>query len=788
MNNELRITGTHDNATYTKRYLLRVTYYALLTVIVLFTIFFLIPNSLFIIPVYAQEIQYSEFTSLLTSNSITVVNVKTPSQHFKPFDDFISGVDLWLDNPGGAGSATFELRRVVDAELLASKTVSIPSIPAVWRGQQFHVSFNSPTPVAATTIYKINVISSMSNLRLYYSDLVVVRQHNSTYSAGDTVLPAHLGLDSQNFAFQFALYEESETAQPIISNTTVTVSSPTNTNISFNANEPVDYRILFAPSGNALTSGTSFKNTYTQCGAGLRTCNASLTTAPNTTYDYELTAKDRWGNESAKNGTFTSLVSSSPTSTSPVPTLIITNEQVSSLTPNSATVSWTTNVAANSSMLLSISGTQGIVQTVLSVGDATFELEHTVSTGPILAPNTFYSAKLISFDSNGITKDATLTFTTPSVTQTSGPEPEPQTDATTTGATTTAAATATSSTSTTGTATGGESSSEITVDLSSSGGGGSSVTIMWSTPGSGSPSDGYRIDIFDTDNNLKLSISTDTNSVTVDDLAPGDYHAVVYKNEGGVFEKIADSITFSVPGVISPLSKRVRLYSIVIILFSLAGLSMAFVKLRKKKSGKKEDSSGSESGFSLIELLIATGIMVAIVTLVGVLGRDVTDVGVEFAQRFAVQQEIELTVKEMLSEIRATQPSNEGSYAIMQASTSTFAFYTDIGADGLVERVRYFLDDGTLKKGIITPSGSPLQYATSSEIISEVVQNIAVSTSSIFSYYDSNFSGTEAPLADPVIIADIRLIEINLAAQDITQAVPISSSIRVTPRNLRTNL
>lgn len=180
--------------------------------------------------------------------------------------------------------------------------------------------------------------------------------------------------------------------------------------------------------------------------------------------------------------------------------------------------------------------------------------------------------------------------------------------------------------------------------------------------------------------------------------------------------------------------------------------------------------------------------MVAIITIVGVFGRNVTDLGVEFTQRFGIQQEIELTTKEMLSEIRAAKPSNEGSYAILQASTSTLIFYTDIGADGLVEQVRYFLDNDILKKGVITPSGSPLQYATSSEIISEVVRNFAVSTSSIFSYYDENFSGTEPPLTDPVTIADIRMIEINLAAQDVTQVTPISSSIRVTPRNLRSNL
>jgi len=66
-----------------------------------------------------------------------------------------------------------------------------------------------------------------------------------------------------------------------------------------------------------------------------------------------------------------------------------------------------------------------------------------------------------------------------------------------------------------------------------------------------------------------------------------------------------------------------------------------------------------------------------------------------------------------------------------------------------------------------------------------VVHNVVVGTSTIFSYYDENFTGGEPPLTFPVTISEIRMIEVSISAQDTGQISPASFSIRTTPRNLR---
>ncbi len=68
----------------------------------------------------------------------------------------------------------------------------------------------------------------------------------------------------------------------------------------------------------------------------------------------------------------------------------------------------------------------------------------------------------------------------------------------------------------------------------------------------------------------------------------------------------------------------------------------------------------------------------------------------------------------------------------------------------------------TLKRGVIKPTGNPLTYVTSSEAITDAAHDIANTSTQIFYYYDSNYSGAEAPLASPIDITKIRVVKITL--------------------------
>jgi hypothetical protein len=741
----------------------------------------------------AQGTPYADFTSLLNSESIKVADVNVPSQRFKPLNDFVSGIDIFIDNDGALGTATINLKRVSNGQLLTSKTVSIPNIPPEWGGTQFHVSFNNSINVLSTEAYTIEIISSMPDLRLYYSDLIAVRQHNSIYSVGDIVLPAYLGSEEQDFAFHFVLYEKEEKEPPIISDPEISVKTLTNAQLSFHANEPVDHKIYLTPDGESETESIPFSNIYRQCNVGLNPCTANLKISPNASYEYRLVAKDEWGNENTTTGNFTALTDSSENiEEEPSTQLAISNARAVLISKNSATIAWTTNIAADSKILIQTQSTGGNLNTVAEIKNLSYILEHSLNTDFILSADTQYFANITSSDNLNNSANTTIVFSTPKDDETPTPGEEPVDDGESSEE-----------------ITGGEdgttppdeetlANSEISIDIDTSGGTGKDalITLGWDVPDGISPSGGYRIDIFDKDNNLKLSLTTDENKVNLNGLDPGEYNAVVYGNYGGLYTQIGDIIHFEVPGLTSVITLKERIYYLITIIILLSLLIPTFVWLRrrnrKRKKKEKVETVKSycegEEGITILEIVISIGLLVGIISIISLFGKNVSETGLNLVDRFGVQQEIELTLNEIITEIRSAQISHEGSYPIAAASTSSMTFYTDKGGDGSFEKIRYFLDGNTLKKGIIRPSGSPLAYNPANEVVSDVVHNFVAGTSSIFTYYGEDFTGSGLPLTQPITLYDIRMIEIYLAAQDTYQSSPIVFTVRVSPRNLRSNL
>ena len=70
--------------------------------------------------------------------------------------------------------------------------------------------------------------------------------------------------------------------------------------------------------------------------------------------------------------------------------------------------------------------------------------------------------------------------------------------------------------------------------------------------------------------------------------------------------------------------------------------------------------------------------------------------------------------------------SENGSYPIVSVGENEFSFYSDYDDDGVVERVRYFLDAQQLKVGIIEPDTSqkPVSYEDETETITTVARYV----------------------------------------------------------------
>lgn len=196
----------------------------------------------------------------------------------------------------------------------------------------------------------------------------------------------------------------------------------------------------------------------------------------------------------------------------------------------------------------------------------------------------------------------------------------------------------------------------------------------------------------------------------------------------------------------------------------------------------------NQKGFTLLELILAFSILIIIMVVTGLFSTNILSSENIFQGSLVTQTETQQALQTMATEIRSMAPSNTGSYSLDTAATNTLIFYSDIDEDGLMERVRYFLSSTTLQKGVTKPSGSPLTYSTSSEIVVDVVHNVVTTSTPIFSYYDNNFTGSQPPLTQPINIASVTAIGIQVSAQGQSPTVGSYFNAMAVPRNLRQNL
>jgi Tfp pilus assembly protein PilW len=195
-----------------------------------------------------------------------------------------------------------------------------------------------------------------------------------------------------------------------------------------------------------------------------------------------------------------------------------------------------------------------------------------------------------------------------------------------------------------------------------------------------------------------------------------------------------------------------------------------------------------EEGFTVVEMLIT----IFIVTLVGIaivnFQINIFSLNKISGDSMNAQTDARKALKVMSSEIRSISPSDNGSYAIALAATSTITFYEDIDNDNSKEQVRYFKSGTNLKKGVIQPTGTI--YNPANEVVTNLVSDLANSSSSpIFYFYDKNYDGSTAPLSYPINIPSIRLIKINIFIdKDINKfPAPINVTSQVSLRNLKDN-
>ncbi|MSR87661.1 MAG: prepilin-type N-terminal cleavage/methylation domain-containing protein [Candidatus Zambryskibacteria bacterium] len=199
------------------------------------------------------------------------------------------------------------------------------------------------------------------------------------------------------------------------------------------------------------------------------------------------------------------------------------------------------------------------------------------------------------------------------------------------------------------------------------------------------------------------------------------------------------------------------------------------------------------SGFTLIEFLVAIVIATVIGMLVAFFARNVINLNFSSSSSMTSMLEGRKILSVMVNELRGAAPSALGSYAIESASTSTIVFFTDVNSDGVSDRIRYFIDYPTksVKRGVVLATGEPPAYNLGDESLNTLVTDVSNATSTpLFDYYDGSYVGTSTPLSLPILLLDIRLIKITVRIEkDSNQApIPTTVSSQASLRNLKDNL
>jgi len=190
-----------------------------------------------------------------------------------------------------------------------------------------------------------------------------------------------------------------------------------------------------------------------------------------------------------------------------------------------------------------------------------------------------------------------------------------------------------------------------------------------------------------------------------------------------------------------------------------------------------------KKGMTIIEILVAVGILGLIMVSIGSFQTDIFNYNKFSEDSLSGIQDARSILRVMVKELRSTSPSSD--------ATNTMTFFVDTDADGLKEKIRYFIENKTLKRGSIKPSGNPLTYNNVNEKFSTLAYNIVSATSTaLFEFFDDNYAGTSTPLIYPISVTDIQLVRINL----LIDADPIklpelkTYTSQVSLRNLKDNL
>lgn len=194
-----------------------------------------------------------------------------------------------------------------------------------------------------------------------------------------------------------------------------------------------------------------------------------------------------------------------------------------------------------------------------------------------------------------------------------------------------------------------------------------------------------------------------------------------------------------------------------------------------------------QEGFTVVEILVSVAVTAIVAGVIGAFQANVFSLGRTTDQSLRAADEARRILRPMTDYIRSAVAGENGAYPVASASATELVFYVDYDKDDVVEKIRFYLDDGSVKQGVIEPSGTPSTY-TGTESITTLVSDVI--SAGIFTYYDTNYDGTTDPLVAPISATAVRVVEIGFSIDADTNKppAPVEVGTVVTIRTIKDNL
>ena len=206
---------------------------------------------------------------------------------------------------------------------------------------------------------------------------------------------------------------------------------------------------------------------------------------------------------------------------------------------------------------------------------------------------------------------------------------------------------------------------------------------------------------------------------------------------------------------------------------------------------KKQKILANRRGFTLVELLVVVAIGAIILIALTRFERDIYYLNSVQSSSLLSAGDAQNILNTMVKELRSATPGSDGSYPIVTTGTSTFTFFSDNNGDGVSEKITYTLVGTTLFKSVVAPTGIPLSYPNATGTVFTLASNVRNARNvNVFDYFDSNYTGTSSPLAQPITASNVRLVRITLVlnTNPNVPVAPVTYTSQVGLRNLKNNL